>query len=382
MKKNINNLTNFINSNKLKGILMFGRFFGRELPTNYNNQENIQNNNMNLDFQKLTKKNNSNYYINNFPLKEEKVNQTLLSHKFQIKHYENKNKENYDIKSNPFSNKFNKESSNIEEIKYNPQLVQEYSSDIFTYLKENENINYPDYINDIFSEQKSEKINIKTRAIVIDWLVHIHYKFKLKEETLYLTINIMDRFTKTTSFNLNDYQLISICSLLIASKFEDIYPPEISYLIYASKNTYSKEQIIKTEYEILKKLNFNLLYNSSYKFLSYFYLTSQINNIKVFHLAQYILELSFLNISSLKFKQSLRAASVFYMAIKILKENNWNYNLQFHTGFKENELKNCVKDIIIFLQLELKNKSNSIKDKFNSLKYSNIGGIFNKKNVI
>ena len=361
---------------------MFGRYFGRELSTNYNNQENIQNNNMNLDFQKLTKKTNSNYYINNFPLKEENINHIILPNKFELKQYENKNKENYNIALSPFSNKFNKENSNIEEIKYNPQLVQEYSSDIFSYLKENENINYPDYINDIFSNQKSEKINIKTRAIVIDWLVHIHYKFKLKEETLYLTINIMDRFTKTTSFNLNDYQLISICSLLIASKFEDIYPPEISDLIYASKNTYSKEQIIKTEYEILKKLNFNLLYNSSYKFLSYYYLTSQINNIKVLHLAQYILELSLLNLSSLKFKQSLRAASVFYMAIKILKENNWNYNLQFHTGYKENELKNCVKDIIIFLQLELKNKSNSIKDKFNSLKYSNIGGIFNKKNVI
>ena len=342
---------------------MFGRYFGRELSTNYNNQENIQNNNMNLDFQKLTKKTNSNYYINNFPLKEENINHIILPNKFELKQYENKNKENYNIALSPFSNKFNKENSNIEEIKYNPQLVQEYSSDIF-------------------SNQKSEKINIKTRAIVIDWLVHIHYKFKLKEETLYLTINIMDRFTKTTSFNLNDYQLISICSLLIASKFEDIYPPEISDLIYASKNTYSKEQIIKTEYEILKKLNFNLLYNSSYKFLSYYYLTSQINNIKVLHLAQYILELSLLNLSSLKFKQSLRAASVFYMAIKILKENNWNYNLQFHTGYKENELKNCVKDIIIFLQLELKNKSNSIKDKFNSLKYSNIGGIFNKKNVI
>ena len=129
---------------------MFGRYFGRELSTNYNNQENIQNNNMNLDFQKLTKKNNSNYYINNFPLKEENINHIILPNKFELKQYENKNKENYNIALSPFSNKFNKENSNIEEIKYNPQLVQEYSSDIFSYLKENENINYPDYINDIF----------------------------------------------------------------------------------------------------------------------------------------------------------------------------------------------------------------------------------------
>ena len=204
-------------------------------------------------------------------------------------------------------------------------------------------------------------------------------KLKLKEETLYLSINIMDRFTKKTPFNLNKYQLISICSFLIASKFEDIYPPDINDLIYASKGTYNKEEIIKTEYEILKTLNFDLLYTSSFKFLTYFYLSNQINNIKVLHLAQYILELSLLNLSSLKYKQSLRAAACSYMANKILKENNLNYNFQFHTGYKESDLKPCIKDIIIFLQFELKNKPNSIRDKFNSVNYSNVGGIFIKK---
>ena len=356
---------------------MLIRYFGRELPTNYNNEENIQKKYIYSEFQKINIKINP-YSLNHyFPLKQKKDENTFLLDKFSTK--SNDNKENHVIIINPFLNQINKENTNIEKIKYNPQLVQEYSSDIYSYLKENENINYPEYSNNLFSNQKSEKINSKTRAIVIDWLAHIHYKLKLKEETLYLSINIMDRFTKKTPFNLNKYQLISICSFLIASKFEDIYPPDINDLIYASKGTYNKEEIIKTEYEILKTLNFDLLYTSSFKFLTYFYLSNQINNIKVFHLAQYILELSLLNLSSLKYKQSLRAAACFYMANKILKENNWNYNFQFHTGYKESDLKPCIKDIIIFLKFELKNKSNSIRDKFNSVNYSNIGGIFNKK---
>ncbi|KAI7735425.1 hypothetical protein M8C21_033026 [Ambrosia artemisiifolia] len=32
------------------------------------------------------------------------------------------------------------------------------------------------------------------RSIFIDWLIEVHSKFELANETLYLTINILDRF--------------------------------------------------------------------------------------------------------------------------------------------------------------------------------------------
>lgn len=35
-------------------------------------------------------------------------------------------------------------------------------------------------------------INDKMRAILIDWLVEVHLKFKLVPETLYLTVNLID----------------------------------------------------------------------------------------------------------------------------------------------------------------------------------------------
>ena len=37
-------------------------------------------------------------------------------------------------------------------------------------------------------------INDKMRAILIDWLVEVHLKFKLMPETLFLTHNLIDRF--------------------------------------------------------------------------------------------------------------------------------------------------------------------------------------------
>jgi hypothetical protein len=45
---------------------------------------------------------------------------------------------------------------------------------------------------DYMSDQTD--INDKMRAILIDWLVEVHLKFKLMPETLFLTTNLIDRF--------------------------------------------------------------------------------------------------------------------------------------------------------------------------------------------
>ena len=34
----------------------------------------------------------------------------------------------------------------------------------------------------------------KMRAVLIDWLVEVHSQFKLLQETLYMTVYVIDRF--------------------------------------------------------------------------------------------------------------------------------------------------------------------------------------------
>ena len=38
------------------------------------------------------------------------------------------------------------------------------------------------------------EINDKMRAILVDWLIEVHSKFKLQKETLFITITIIDRY--------------------------------------------------------------------------------------------------------------------------------------------------------------------------------------------
>lgn len=79
------------------------------------------------------------------------------------------------------------------------------------------------------------------RCILISWLVEVHLKFKLLPETLFLTINIIDRYTQVKQVKKADYQLLGVTAMLIASKYEEIYAPEIRDFIYMTDKAYTKE---------------------------------------------------------------------------------------------------------------------------------------------
>ena len=146
-------------------------------------------------------------------------------------------------------------------------LVDDYGNDIFKYLRKNEKVNVCDYSNkDLFKLQDKKYFNENNRSIILQWLVKNNMKWKLKDDTIFMAMNIMDRYiSKFKSKNL-EFQLIAISSYFIASKYEDIYPPYLDELSQICNYIYSNDDIIKKEYEILSGLNFDVLYNSSYKY--------------------------------------------------------------------------------------------------------------------
>lgn len=85
-----------------------------------------------------------------------------------------------------------------------------------------------------------EEINVKMRRILVDWLTDVHMKFKLVPETLFITINMVDRYTQLKQIKRRDYQLIGVTCMMIASKYEDIYPPFIKDFIYVTDQAYTK----------------------------------------------------------------------------------------------------------------------------------------------
>ena len=70
------------------------------------------------------------------------------------------------------------------------------------------------------------------RSILVDWLVEVHMKFRLVPETLYLCVNIIDRYLERAFCERTKLQLAGITALLIACKYEEIYPPEVRDCCY------------------------------------------------------------------------------------------------------------------------------------------------------
>jgi G2/mitotic-specific cyclin-B, other len=74
-------------------------------------------------------------------------------------------------------------------------------------------------------------INEKMRAILIDWLVDVNVKFRLVPETLFMTVNLIDRYLSQRTVTRHKLQLVGVSSLLIACKYEEIYPPSLKEFV-------------------------------------------------------------------------------------------------------------------------------------------------------
>ena len=250
-------------------------------------------------------------------------------------------------------------STNISNKKYDLQLAEEYQEEIIPYLmtlEHKKRIN-PNYMS------KQNDINEKMRMILIDWLTEVHLKFKLLPETLFLTINFIDRYLQNNQTPRDKLQLIAVSSLLIACKYEEIYPPEISSFVYITDNAYKKEEILDYEIKILGDLEYDLTYPTPLRFLEILVIKLNIREDNLFlNRMKYLIELC---LSRLNFYQYSYLELVIGCCLLLCeKEGNINRSHNVIKQFKLGEnceklekIKNCVFDIKKLLEYINENKN-------------------------
>ena len=164
--------------------------------------------------------------------------------------------------------------------------------------------------------------------------------------------------------------------MLIASKYEEIYAPEIRDFVYVSDKAYSKEDILSMELDILATLNFDLLTVYPCVLLErYNFIANTDKRVKFY--SQYILELSLLEYKMLEYPSSMKAASALLLARKVINKNEkaWNGLLQFTTGYSELELKSCTKDLLTILDITPKTVLKSSVAKYSTDEYEVVSSI-------
>ena len=177
-----------------------------------------------------------------------------------------------------------------------PQQVSEYAEECYQQMAGTEKAFTAVYG---FMQTRQTDINEKMRAILVDWLIEVHFKFKLLPETLFLSVNLIDRYLEKCDVLRTKLQLVGVSAMLIACKYEEIYAPEVRDFVYITDKAYTKEEILEMENLMLSALDFNITAPSSLRFQERYAKIAKVNT-KQFSLARYLIELPLIEYRMLK----------------------------------------------------------------------------------
>lgn len=318
--------------------------------TNPNNNEHKKTNQSNIlllnkfntttSESKEKKKNNSSYSTNhnNSKLGTEKTKINSAKPEFSI----NKKLNDFLQKEKEKNKKYSL--FNFPELKMkkpNAQIPYEYFNDFLeTFCSEENLLEFKIIPN--FMDQQSE-INNKMRAIVVNWIIEVHNRFKLLPDTLFLSVIIFDRYMSLVhNIKKKRLQLIGVTSLLLACKYEEIFSPEVRDFVCILDRAYEREDLMEQENEMMKKLKFEVTFPTSLKYYEILRIEFGIGD-EYYDYGCFLLELTLLDSRFSNYSQGVIASSVCFMLLKFKDDKNEN----FYNWIKvsNEEVKNCIVDI-------------------------------------
>jgi hypothetical protein len=228
-----------------------------------------------------------------------------------------------------------------------------------------------------------DHINSRMRIILIEWLVDVSIKFKLKQDTVFLTVHLVDRFLSLRKITRVKYQLLAASCLFLACKFEEIYYPELRDIIYICDKAYSGNEIIQMESEILRTLEYKIVPVFPSRFLQI--ISSQLKLSKFENnLCNLMLELVNFDYDMIKVLPSLVACTTVYITFKIKKlpTEECNkllekfYNSNYFEKFPESKIKECAQGICALLDKINLNYFRKIKEKYSLREYCEVANFY------
>lgn len=144
-----------------------------------------------------------------------------------------------------------------------------------------------------------ESIDIQTeiqwfmRPYLLDFLIEAHTAFQLMPSTLFLAINLLDRYCSKRVVYKRHYQLVGCAALLIAAKYNDKKDrvPTVKELKSMCCGLYDDDMFIQMEWHVLQTLGWSVGHPTVDAFLQVAVLDEAYDP-EVEHMALYILEIA------------------------------------------------------------------------------------------
>ncbi|KAH7017810.1 cyclin-like protein [Ilyonectria destructans] len=225
-----------------------------------------------------------------------------------------------------------------------PLMVAEYANEIFEYLRDLEckSIPNPQYM------AHQDDLEWKTRGILVDWLIEVHTRFHLLPETLFLAVNVIDRFLSEKVVQLDRLQLVGITAMFIASKYEEVLSPHVENFKRIADDGFTEAEILSAERFVLTTLNYDLSYPNPMNFLRR---VSKADNydIQSRTIGKYLMEISLLDHRFMAYRPSHIAAGAMYLSRLMLDRGEWDETLSYYAGYTEEEVEPVVHLMVDYL---------------------------------
>ncbi|KAF7637745.1 hypothetical protein Mgra_00002721 [Meloidogyne graminicola] len=222
---------------------------------------------------------------------------------------------------------------------------------------------------DYLKDRKS--VTGRMRQILADWLFHVQARFDLLNETLSLTINLLDRslIAMADSINKENLQLLGVTCLFISSKYEEIMVPNVEdFVAISGGGTFSYGTKGFPLYCLLNfALNFELGAPHAFQFLRRYRFYVEPDN-QTYQFSKYICDVASVCYSLAHFSPSTVAAVAIWLASYIFGRTLDSIFL-FDTVFKLSQkallsIARCFVDHVINLADPEENKIYALRQKY------------------
>ncbi|KAH6686171.1 G2/mitotic-specific cyclin-3 [Plectosphaerella plurivora] len=231
----------------------------------------------------------------------------------------------------------NRTPEDIEDDIWDVCMVAEYGEEIFEYMRELEAKLTPDAH---YMDHQTE-VQWSMRSVLMDWLVQVHMRFNLLPETLFLTINYIDRFLTFKAVSIGKLQLVGATALLIAAKYEEINCPSLEEIVFMVDGSYSVEEILKAERFMLSMLGFELGWPGPMSFLRRISKADEYD-LETRTLAKYFLEVTIMDERFVACPPSFLAAGAHCLSRLMLKKGDWSLAHVHYSGYTWSQVRPLV----------------------------------------
>ena len=237
-------------------------------------------------------------------------------------------------------------------------------------------------------EKQNEKV--KNPLIVEEYFDEILYSL-LEEESRFISKKLIDQnylLNEENEISIDQFQLLALTALNIASKQEEVEYPILDNFITISKNSLTKKEMIGMEIEVLSVIDYEIL---SPSILDFFEIYSAVCNLNPVEISQglYIMNIILIDINMLKYKSSILAFAVleiigkeksikklisfiqevYEKASKISGNKNNGMKILIDEINKEMFSNDLANEIKYLFRTILKTHYHNAKNKFNSQKF-------------